>query len=111
MTRLVDARQRMKDIHVFLGAAQELLGQNIEILESYVIFFVEEALSLDACHIEQVKLGDHVFKFDAFLIGISLFVEELDDIVGHLQFRRGDENKVDAFISGHCLDQGMDGHL
>ena len=95
----------MKDIHVVLGAAHKLFVQNIEIFESDVILFVEEALSLYTGHVEEIELRDDILKFDALLIGISLFIQKVCDIVRDAQFRRGDEYKVDVIVARQCFDQ------
>ena len=98
---LVYAGKRMKDIHIVLGPAHEFLIQNIEILQPDVIFFVKEALSLYAGHIEQIQFGDDVFKLDALLVGITFLLEKLSDIVGNTKFRRGDEDEMDMLEIVH----------
>ena len=102
---LVYAGKRMQHIHIILGPAHEFLIQNIEILQPDIIFLVEEALSLYACHIEKIKFGDDVLKLDALLIGVTLLLKKIGDVVGNMKLRRGNENKVDVLVARKCFDQ------
>ena len=98
----------MQHIHVVLGAFHQPFVENIEILESDVVLFIEETLSLHACHVEKIKLCDDVFQFDALFIGITALLKKVCDVVGNPELRRRDEDKVDVLIAGQCFDKGMD---
>ena len=78
---LVDAGQGVQHIHVVLGAFHQPFVENIEILESDVVLFIEETLSLHACHVEKIKLCDDVFQFDALFIGITALLKKVCDVV------------------------------
>ena len=106
---LVDARQGVQDVHVVLSPAHDPGCQDIEILQADVVLFIEEALALDAGHIENVEAADHIVEPDKLLIGDVVFLQLLDDIVGDFQFIGGNKGKADSVVAGHGGDQGVDG--
>ena len=106
---LIHAGKRMENKHVVLCPAHDFFGQNIEIFQADVVFFIEETLALYTCHIEDIETADDAVQTDAFLIGDALFVQYVDNVIGDPQLVGRDEYKANARIAGHGFNQGVDG--
>ncbi len=106
---LVDTGQRMQDGEVSLRVLQLVRGQDIGVFQTQVVGFVEEPLSLDSRHVEDVQFRHGVFKGVGLHIFDIAFFEDLGaDVLRDLQFLRRDEDELDVLIAGHGLQQRMD---
>ena len=72
---LVYAGQRVEHHHVLTGKCHFFLGEDVEILESYIVFLVEETFSLYSCHVQDIKFGHYIFKLYYFLVGYVVLIE------------------------------------
>ena len=83
---LVYSRQRVHDCEIFLCIFQLLQVENVAVLKSDIVFFVEESLSLNTGHVKYIKLRHRFVKAFHFnplcACGIHLFLY----VFRHLQF-------------------------
>ena len=98
----------MQDVHVIFGLFHPLRIQDIEILQTDIIFLVKETFSLDPGHIEDIQTGHNIVQTDIFLVADSLFLQIFRNVIRYPQLRRGDKDETDPFITGQGVDQGMD---
>ena len=99
----------MEHNHIRLCHFHFLFVENVEIFQTDVILFVEETLFLNTGHIENIKFRHNIFKSGHFFIRNAFFMKHFCDILGNLQFIRGDEDETDVIITDQCIDQGMHG--
>src|SRR5450759_5066255 len=59
---LPDTGQRVHDDHILSGEAHLFGIQNVDILEADIVVFVEEALLLDAGHVQDVQVADDLIE-------------------------------------------------
>ena len=100
----------MQDAEILLGVAQLLLGEDVAVLQTEVVFLVEEALALNAGHVENVELGHDGFEVGRLLVGDVVLLERLVlHVAGKLELLGGDENDLDAGVAAQGADEGVDG--
>ena len=100
----------MQDRAVFLRQLHLLRIQDIEILHAYIVFLIEEAFSLDSCHIQNVEFRHRFFQPDNLIKGdVVLFQNVFPHIIRNSQLFRRDENKTDPGIPDQRRDQGVYG--
>ena len=100
----------MHDNQILFGGFQLVRRENVGVLQTDVVSLVEEALSLNPGHVEDVQPGHGLFHGGYLFIGDApAFQLVLNDVARELQLRGGNENKFDAAVSGHGGDQGVDG--
>jgi len=101
---LVDTWQRVKYPHCRLGIAQLIGCQHETILYSFIFLFIEEALFLDACHIEHVEFAHHLFERLHLPAGNAEPVAHLLlHVAGQTKFIGRDEYHVDTLEFLQCL--------
>ena len=99
----------MQDAHFFLRQLHFLGIENVAVLEPLVFPWVVEALPLDAGHVQHVELGHSFLQRGHFRVGDSLiFKNIIPNKTGDFQFLRGNQNKLNAFVAAHGLNQGVD---
>ena len=100
----------MQDGQVVLGVGQLVRRQDVGILQTQVVGFVEEAFSLDTGHVEDVEVRHRVLEGVSLLVLDVALVEDLGaDMLRDLQLFRRDEDEFDVLIPGHGGDERMDG--
>src|SRR5574344_1302244 len=100
----------MKHNHVFLCKRHLLLIENVAVLETNVILLVEEALFLNAGHVENVNITKYIFKsLGSCVRNASGIKNVLSDVVRYLQLRRAYENEFIVRVAAHCFCKGMYG--
>ena len=100
----------MEHGHVGLGKGHLLFGEDIAVLQTDIVFLVEETLLLDAGHVEDVQLGHGLLEAAGLLVGDVVGLEHVgDDVVRHPQLLGADEDEADVLAARHGLDEGVDG--
>ena len=100
----------MQDAEILLGAAQLLRGEDVAVLQAEVVFLVEEALALNAGHVENVELGHDGFEVGRLLVGDVVLLERLAlHVAGELELLGGNEDDLDAGVAAQGADEGVDG--
>ena len=95
----------MEHKHIITGKLHLLFVENVAVLHTDVIFLVEETLSLDTCHVENIKLRHRLIQvFDLFVLDSLCIQCILNDIIRDAQFRRGNEDETDACVAGQRID-------
>ena len=85
---LVYTRQRVHDGQIFLCVLKLFKVEDVAVLQSYVILFVEESFLLDPGHVEDVKFRHGVFKGLCLVELSSCLLHIFDYVFGNLQFFR-----------------------
>ncbi len=92
---LIDAGQRMQHRHVRRGQLQELCVQGVAALQAQILFLVEEALLLDAGHVEDIKGRQLSFEVCGLLVRLMERRQCLVlDVLGNAQLLRRDEHEL-----------------
>ena len=98
----------MQDAHFLLCQLHLFRVQNIGILQPLVLPGIVEALPLDAGHVQHVQGGHGFLQRGRFRVGNALvFKHIVPDKPGNPQLCRGNQNKFDAFVAAHGLDEGV----
>ena len=104
---LVDARQRMKNLHVGLGELEHITVKDIYVLHALIFHKVRETLLLYARHIYNVSVGNNLLVelcmlhiLDAVLVAIHLI------LLWHCEFIRGYEMECRVEMT-HSRDERM----
>ena len=58
----LDAGQGMAHGHVRLGKGHLLFGEDIAVLQTDIVFLVEETLLLNTCHVKNIKLRNSILQ-------------------------------------------------
>ena len=75
--------------HVRSGQFHFFTVKNVEIFHAHVIFFVEETLFLDSCHVEKVQIRQRVLEADDFFEILVVPAQDvLADIIGNAELFR-----------------------
>lgn len=98
----------MKNEHFFFCKLHLGFIEYIEVLQTDVVFFVEETLLLNSCHVQEIKTRHNVFKFDDFLIGKTLGIKHFSYIVRNLKLLGGNKNKMNTGVSGKSINKRVD---
>ena len=99
----------MQDAHFSFRKFHFLGIEDVAVLEPLVFPWVVEALPLDAGHVQHVKLGHGFLQRGHFRVGDSLiFKNIIPNKTGNFQLFRGNQNKLNALVAAHGLDQGVD---
>ena len=79
----------MEHYHVILGKSHLLTGEYIVVLHSEIFLLIEETLTLDSRHIENVKLWHNFVKTCHFLeINAVCAQDILSDVIRHTKLIR-----------------------
>ena len=90
----------MKNQHVFLSKGHFGLIKDIAVFHTDIIIFIEEAFTLNTCHVENIQFANGIIKTLNFCIRNILLFQHLKDVFRYTQFWRGNEEKTNAFIAG-----------
>ena len=72
---LVDAWQRMENLHIVLALTQHGAVENLDVFDTLIFHEVGEALFLHARHVYNVGLGDDVFvEVGVFHVFYAVFI-------------------------------------
>ena len=97
---LIDAWKRMHDDHVFLRGLKFIDGEDVVVLKSFIFRKVIESLSLDACHIKDIKGRHGFFKGSGLNILHVVWLKDVFfDIVRKLEFLWRDEDDFDVLVA------------
>ena len=88
----------MQDLQILLRIRQLVQIQNIAVLQTDIIRFIEETLLLHTGHIQDIQLRHYLIHLSHFRIADSLVIQILIYVVRNLQFLRRDQDKVGSFI-------------
>ena len=106
---LVDAGQRVEHRHIRRGQLQELCVQGVAAFEPQIILFVEEALLLDAGHVEDIKGRQLGFEVCGLLVRLMERRQCLVlDVLGNAQLLRRDEHELVPLKLAEGCGQGVD---
>ena len=100
----------MEDGHIGFREGHLRRGEDVGILQADVILLVEEALALDAGHVEDIELRHGLLEARDLLIGDILRAEHLvDDVVRDAQLLGRNQHEADALVPRERLDERVDG--
>ena len=99
----------MHDQQILLGSLQLGTGKNIDALAALVFQRIDEALPLDAGHVEHIQLGNDRLQTGDLHIPHAMLLHELTEVFGDGQLGGSDEVELDVLELFQCLDEGVDG--
>ena len=80
--------------------------EHVAVLQAQIFVLGEKSFSLNARHIQDVKLADHVVKRGRLAV-TNAFVDDVRElhIARNLQLLGRDKDKFDAAVTRECRDQ------
>ena len=90
----------MKNRKIPFGIYKLIGCENIAVLQTEVILFIEETLFLNSRHIEHVKLGHYLFKVGSLNVFKVICLDNIVlDIARELELFGRNEDKLHVIIS------------
>ena len=100
----------MQDGQVPLGGVQLIRGKDVTVLQADVVVLVEEALTLDTGHVEDIQLGHGLLQRGGLHKLNAVALQQVSaDTLGDPEFIRRDQHKLHILVAGHSANQGVDG--